>query len=1018
MIPVVRERRGAALNQEAASSLTVREKPRMLALICMSDHTPSPAAPEASTPLFPRLEEEVQRHWQEEQVFARSVSERPAEKTFVFYDGPPFATGLPHYGHLLQSTIKDAVPRYWTMQGYRVPRRWGWDCHGLPIENLIEKELKLGSRKEIEAHGLDRFNAACRATVFTYEHEWGKYIERLGRWVEFQDSYKTMDNAFMESVWWAFSELYKKELIYKGFRVSLFCPRCSTPVSNFEIAMGNSYIEREDPAIYLKFAVEGRENTFFIAWTTTPWSIPGVTGLAVSADVEYVAARHRETGETIICAEARLGTVTGELLSQYEIVERFKGTDLVGMHYRPLYSFLPLEGDPHRVILGAHVTTDMGTGIVTTAPAFGEEDLRAGEDAGLPIAMTLDDEGRFVDACTLFAGVSAKAADEAVIADLTTKGQIWRRESIKHSVAICWRCDTLLLYKAQPAWFVNVTKLKPQMLKTADKINWHPDHFKEGRFGKGLNTAPDWNISRTRYWGSPLPVWECEKCEERTVIGSIEELKTKAIPSSFPEELDLHRPVIDNVFLPCACGGTQKRIPEVFDCWFESGSMPYASVHYPFENKKWFETHFPADFIGEAQDQTRGWFYTLHVLATGLFDKPAFKDVIVTGMVLAEDGKKMSKKLKNYPDPWHVLTTYGADALRYYLLSSPVVEAESLNFSEKDLQTVVRGFENLLWNIKTFYETYSQGVDVALTKPRSMHVLDRWLFSRFHALVRDVTEAMDHYQLSRATRPLRGFVEDLSTWWLRRSRERMKSENSFDRVDALRTLREILEETSKLIAPFMPFLSEKMYQDLSGSKVSVHLERWPKTEERLIDTRLLADMETVRALVSEGLETRVRVKIPVRQALARLTVRWRDTAEFERWSKQEDLFVLVREELNVEEIAMAVAPEQETAWALELDTELTPALKRKGLLRELTRQVMSLRKEAKTQPADEIEVQIVTTEMELQSLIQEEQELLKKELHAQAFALVENVSSEVVVQKTAALQGMSCTIAITRIKSK
>lgn len=978
----------------------------------MSDQPLSTPAADTSAPLFPRLEEEMQAHWDEEKVFERTISERPADKTFVFYDGPPFATGMPHYGHLLQSTIKDAVPRYWTMQGYRVPRRWGWDCHGLPIENLIEKELKLGSRKEIEAHGLDRFNAACRATVFTYEHEWGKYIQRLGRWVEFENSYKTMDNAFMESVWWAFAELYKKDLIYKGFRVSLFCPRCSTPVSNFEIAMGNSYVDREDPAIFLKFAVKDREKTFFIAWTTTPWSIPGVTGLAVSADVAYVAARLKATGETIICAETRLPVVVPEGSEAYEIVERWQGKDLVGMRYEPLYSFLPLEGDPHRVILGEHVTTDMGTGIVTTAPAFGEEDLRAGEAAGLPIAMTLDDEGRFVDACTPFAGVSAKAADEAIIADLTRYGRIWRRESITHSVAVCWRCDTLLLYKAQPAWFVNVTKLKPQMLKTADKIHWHPEHFKEGRFGKGLNTAPDWNISRTRYWGSPLPVWECEACEARTVIGSIEELKSKAVPSSLPAELDLHRPVIDGVVLPCACGGTQKRILEVFDCWFESGSMPYASVHYPFENKKWFETHFPADFIGEAQDQTRGWFYTLHVLATGLFEKPAFKDVVVTGMVLAEDGKKMSKKLKNYPDPWHVLTTYGADALRYYLLSSPVVEAESLNFSEKDLQTIVRGFENLLWNIKTFYETYSQGVDVVLTKPRSMHVLDRWLFARFHLLVREVTEAMDQYQLARASRPLRGFVEDLSTWWLRRSRERMKSDNPFDRLDALRTLREILEEISKVLAPFMPFIADRIYQDLSGSKVSVHLERWPKGEDRLIDERLLVDMQMVRELVSQGLEARVRVKIPVRQALGRLTIRWRDAAELERWSKQEDLFVLVREELNVEEVAMAHVPEQEASWTVELDTELTPALKRKGLLRELTRQIMSLRKEARTQPTDLVEVAVVTAEAELRTLVEEEQITLQKELHANRIAVVEALPTEMSVQKEATLQGMNCLVGL------
>ncbi len=983
----------------------------------MSDSSSQPNVPEVTQPLFPQIEEEIARYWLAERVFERSVSERPAEKTFVFYDGPPFATGLPHYGHLLQSAIKDAVPRYWTMQGYRVPRRWGWDCHGLPIENIIEKELNLGSKKQIEAHGIDRFNAACRASVFTYEKEWGKYISRLGRWVEFEDSYKTMDNSFIESVWWAFAELYKKELIYKGFRVSLFCPRCSTPISNFEVAMGNSYIDREDPALFLKFAVEGKENTFFIAWTTTPWSVPGVTGLAVSAEVAYVAARLKTTGETIICAEARLAEVLKGLgETDYEITEHWQGKDLVGMRYQPLYQFLPLEGDAHRVILGAHVTTDMGTGIVTTAPAFGEEDLQAGQAAGLPIAMTLDDEGKFVEACTLFAGLGAKQADEKIIADLESRGAIWRRESLMHSVAICWRCDTLLLYKAQPAWYVNVTKLKPAMLKTAEKIHWHPEHFKEGRFGKGLETAPDWNISRTRYWGSPLPVWECTSCDVRTVISSIEELSAQAIPETLPAELDLHRPVIDNIKLKCSCGGEQKRIPEVFDCWFESGSMPYASVHYPFENKKWFETHSPADFIGEAQDQTRGWFYTLHVLSTGLFDRPAFKDVSVTGMVLAEDGKKMSKKLKNYPDPWHVLTTYGADSLRYYLLSSSVVEAESPNFSEKDLQTVTRGVVNLLWNVKTFYQTYSEGVDVTLTKPRSMHVLDRWLFARFHVLVRDVTTAMDHFELARATRPIRSFIEDLSTWWLRRSRERMKSENEFDRLDALRTLREILEETAKVIGPFMPFIAEKIYQDIGGSKVSVHLEKWPKTEDRLIDERLLNDMDTIRALVSQGLEARVRAKLPVRQALGRFTVRWRDPAEYERWMRQEDLCVLLREELNVEEIAMAHAADLENPWSVDLDTELTPALKRKGLLREFGRHVMSLRKEAKTQPSDVISLVIVTTDVELRTLLESEQATFMKEVRATECTFAEIVPEGLLVQKDIVLQEHAATIGLTVVQ--
>ena len=930
------------------------------------------------------MEEGISAHWKAERIFERSLEERPADKQFVFYDGPPFATGLPHYGHLLQSTIKDAVPRYWTMQGYRVPRKWGWDCHGLPIENIIEKELKLGSKKDIEGYGIDKFNAACRTAIFAYEKEWGKYIDRLGRWVEFEDSYKTMDNNYIESVWWVFSELYKKDHIYKGLRVSLYCPRCATPISNFEVAMGNSYIDREDPAISIKFPVEGQDKTFFVAWTTTPWSVPGVTGLAVSDKLEYSYVRVRETNEVIICASSRVTEVFKDQPAEsYEVINRVNGKEIVGMRVALPYDYLPVDKQAAgRVILGEHVTDEVGTGVVTTAPAYGEEDLIAGQAAGLPIVQTLDDEGLFVSACGILAGKKTSEANPLVIEDLQGRGLLWREEKITHSVAICWRCDTHLLYKAQPAWFVNVTKLKPAMLKTADKIHWHPEHFKEGRFGRGLHTAPDWNISRSRYWGSPLPVWECASCNERTVVGSVEELKKKAKPETWPAEFDAHRPFIDNIKLSCACGGEQLRIPEVFDCWFESGSMPVASVHYPFENKKWFEQHFPADFIGEAHDQTRGWFYTLHVLATGLFDKPAFKDVIVTGLILAEDGKKMSKKLKNYPDPWMVFTTYGVDALRYYLLSSPVVEADSLNFSERDLQSVVRGFLNLLWNVKTFYEMYAKDQRIEVTMPRSSHVLDRWLYSRFNQLLADVTKAMDGYELAVATRPLRAFVDDLSTWWLRRSRERFKSEHEYERLDALRTLKEILEEFSKVIAPFMPFIAERVYLDVGGQKSSVHLELWPKVQDRYINERLMLDMTWVRQMVSKGQEARTVSKLPVRQALAKATLFVRSAEDLTRLSHQADLLMLVRDELNVEQVVLAAAPAEATEDTVELDTVITPELRKKGLRREFVRQVMAYRKQLGLSPSDVVTFGYETKDPELAQLIQESAAELAKDVRA------------------------------------
>jgi isoleucyl-tRNA synthetase len=946
--------------------------------------------PPERAPLFPKIEEEVIAHWSKHHIFERSLKERSEKKGYVFYDGPPFATGLPHYGHLLQSAIKDAVPRYWTMKGYHVPRTWGWDCHGLPIENLIEKELRLSSKKDIETFGIDKFNAACRASIFTYEKEWGKYVERLGRWVDFENSYKTMDNDFIESVWWAFSELHKKEFVYKGLRVSLYCPRCATPLSNFEIAMGNSYVDREDPAIYLKFPVLGEHKTYLVAWTTTPWSVPGITGLAVHPDLMYAAVKIQKTGETLIFAEVRQAEVlkefypigdTNQEQQDFEVVAHFKGRDLIGKRFEAPYHFLPVEGDAYRVIAGAHVSADAGTGIVTTAPAFGEEDLLAAQESGLPILFTVDDEGRFVRECGPFAGMKVKEADPLIVKDLQEKGFLHREEKIKHSVAVCWRCNTLLLYKAQSAWFVDVTKLKTKMLKTAEKISWHPEHFKDGRFGKGLETAPDWNISRTRYWGSPIPVWECGSCQAQTIIGSVAELKKKATSETWPQALDLHRPHIDTIKIACACGGEQTRIPEVFDCWVESGSMPFASVHYPFENKKWFEEHFPADFIAEAQDQTRGWFYTLHVLATALFGKPAFTNAIVTGLLLAEDGKKMSKSLKNYPDPWHVLTTYGADALRYYFFTSSVVEADSLNFSERDLQTIVRGVMNLVWNVKSFYDLYA-GSGVRLEKPRSAHVLDRWLFSRCTELLAVVTKNMDAYELARAARPIREFIDDLSTWWLRRSRDRFKSENTFERADALKTLREVLEELSKIMAPFTPFLAEKIYLDIGGQKASVHLEKWPKVEDRLLDERLLSDMKWIREAVSAAHELRGQSKIPVRQTLAKLTIHLADSDLAVRLQRQDDLLSLIRDEVNVEQVDIQLSPGLEEGWRVELDTVITPELKRKGWLREFVRHGMNLRKEAGCNPADRIALSVMLPEGELRDALEQGKEQIRRELKA------------------------------------
>jgi isoleucyl-tRNA synthetase len=977
----------------------------------------------SSRPNFPQIEEEMLSFWEKKRVFERSIEERPENKGYVFYDGPPFATGLPHYGHLLQSTLKDAVPRYWTMQGYRVPRRWGWDCHGLPIENLIEKDLKLDSKRDIEAYGIEKFNAACRASVSTYEQEWDRYVKRLGRWVDFEHSYKTMDDSYIESVWWVFSELNRKGYLYKDLRVSLYCPRCATPLSNFEIAMGNSYEDHDDPAVTVKFKVKGEDKTYLLAWTTTPWTLPANVAIAAHPDLMYVKVHLSETGETLVFAEARMNDV----LSQYyplksnsevpfEIVGRVTGAELEGTEYEPLYSFLPVEPGAHRVIAMGYVSAEDGTGLVHTAPAFGEDDFMAAKSHGLPVLETVDEEGRQKPEVTLVAGLPIKESDPIITKDLEDRGLLYRGERIVHSVPVCWRCNNQLLYKAQPAWFVNITKLKPKLLDAAKKITWHPEHFKEGRFGKGLETAPDWCISRTRYWGAPLPVWECGSCDKRVIISSIEELRSKAVKGT-PSKLDLHRPGIDAVKLVCDCGGEMSRIPEVFDCWFESGSMPYASEHYPFEKKDWFDANFPANFIAEGQDQTRGWFYSLHVLSTALFGKPAFKDVVVTGLVMAEDGKKMSKKLKNYPDPWEIMSTVGSDALRFYLLSSPVVRAEQLNFSRKDCETLQRSLLGTLWNVRAFYLTYAADAKVELVKPRSSHILDRWIFARLMEVERDVTAAMDRYDLVEATRLLRPFVDDLSTWWLRRSRERMKGDDAYDRLDALRTLKEVLLELSLLLAPFTPFFAEKLYQDMGGAKMSVHLDRWPKADERVIDAMLLADMTWGRDVVTRGLEARVTAKIPVRQALARIDILFRDAAESSRLSNRQDLLRLIRDELNVEAVGLESGANvlEPDLWDVRLDTVLTPELKKKGMLRELVRHVMNARKGAGLQPQDRIGLILSAADVGLRDTLESMRDGLMAEVRASDVAVAETLPEGLMFQAEMAFAESTIGVGIRRM---
>ncbi|MBU2566371.1 isoleucine--tRNA ligase [Patescibacteria group bacterium] len=937
----------------------------------MSNPKPTPSG----RPDFPAMEEEILDFWDKKRIFERSIEEKSENKVFSFYDGPPFATGLPHPGHLLQSTIKDAIPRYWTMNGYRAQRIWGWDCHGLPVENLIEKDLKLKSKKDILDFGIDKFNDACCSSVLTYDKEWRKYIRRIGRWVDMDHSYKTMDDSYIETVWWVFSELYKKDLVYKDFRVSMYCPRCATPLSNHEITMGHSYRDEVDPAITVKLKVVGEDKTYLLIWTTTPWTLPANTAVAVHSDLTYIKVQIPDKDEVWILAESRQGEVLKKYLpldtnnensmgEPVVVLEKMKGSDLVGLKYEPLYSFMTLpEGkDGFRVVDMPYVSAEDGTGLVHTAPAFGEDDFQAAKLHNLPLLLTVNEEGKLNDDMGPYAGMPIKDADPLIVADLEKRGLLIANEKIEHSVPECWRCGTVLMYRAQDAWFVDIQKIKPKLAEANKKIQWVPGHIKEGRFGKGLEMAPDWNISRTRFWGAPLPVWICEACNERRVFGSIAELK-EAAGGKLPEDFSMHRPGIDKIEVACKCGGTMKRTEYVFDCWFESGSMPYASVHYPFENQKDFEAGYPADFIGEAQDQTRGWFYTMHVLAVALFNKPAAKNIVVTGMMLAEDGKKMSKSKKNFTDPYDLMTTLGADALRFYMLSSPIMQAEALNFKDEECSMIQRTIFGTLWNVRQFYLTYAEGRDVQITKPQSLHILDRWIYSRLNEVTEHVTKNMNAYDIAEALRPIRAFVDDLSTWWLRRSRERIKNkENPDDSLDALRTLREVLLDFARLLAPFAPFISERLYQDLEGGKMSVHLDKWPKVDEGMRDEAMEKDMSWIRDIVNAGLEQRVTTKLPVRQALSSIKVSMKDSESLTRISQKGDLLNLIRDELNVLNVELLPASENQSEdWVVELDTVLTPELKKMGLHREVVRHVMQLRKQSGMTPQDQIAIILSAT---------------------------------------------------------
>jgi len=1117
--------------------------------------------PPPKGPLAAR-EEEVLDFWNRHHIFKKSLKKHSPKGEYVFYDGPPFATGLPHYGHLLQSAIKDAVPRYRTMQGYHVERRWGWDCHGLPLENQIEQELGFKVKRDIEQFGIENFNEKARQAVLRYADDWKKIIPRIGRWVDMDNDYRTMDSSYTESVWWAFKHLYNKSLIYEGFKAMQLCPRCGTTLSNFEVAQG--YKDIDDVGVTVKLRLIDEPDTSLLIWTTTAWTLPGNTAAAVNAEAEYWKVKIGD--EYLIAAAEYFSKIEGA-----EIISRYKGKDLVGKKYEPPFEYFKNELHKHKthafkVYAAPYVTVDSGTGIVHLAPAFGAEDLELAQKNKIPLIHHVTDEGKFIATVKDFAGLLAKPkgnpreTDEKIAAFLDAKELLFAQEKIKHAYPHCWRCETPLLNWAANSWFVKVASIKNKLVSENKKVEWVPSHVGTGRFNNLLEGAPDWAISRSRYWGAPIPVWRHSKTKEVKVVGSIEELlpmvrksgnkyfvmrhgesrgnaegflnstnnienhltdlgkaqvratakelRGKGVttivaspitrtqetarlvaeelgidPSQImtdtrlaevqlgekdgvrlPEweavfaalsdkfnkamiggesytevykrvgeflfdiesrytgkhilivthgtpawlmseiasytplakvkerqhrgnlfrtaewkeifftpyphnrefELDLHRPYIDEVPMGDSLEGRWQRVPDVFDCWFESGSMPYASNSYPkdkseFDPNAWLGLKpkgFPAHFIAEGIDQTRGWFYSLIVLGVGLFGKSPYKAVITNGLILAEDGRKMSKKLKNYPDPVELVEKFGADALRYYLLSSPLIRGEDLRFKEQGVEEVSKKLLMRLDNVRSFYELYAREVgeaeatlsasqvpqpSVAFASTTSVHVLDRWILSRLGELIAESTAGYESYQLDNATRPLAGFIDDLSTWYVRRSRDRFKT-NDEDKRQALTTLRTVLNTTALIMAPVMPFFAEDLYQKVKGQNdtennpESVHLCDWP--DALPVDKELIKEMEQTRKLASVGLQMREKAGIKLRQPLAMLKAK--------NIPANVELVELLKDELNIKAVEVDATLEEEM-W---LDTELNDDLREEGAVRELVRQIQGWRKEQNMEMSD------------------------------------------------------------------
>ncbi|HIC02477.1 TPA: isoleucine--tRNA ligase [Candidatus Poribacteria bacterium] len=854
---------------------------------------------EVSTKLhFPKIEEEILEFWQAEDIFQKSVRNRSLDPPFVFLEGPPFANAPPGVHHVLARVMKDAICRYKTMTGHYVQRKAGWDTHGLPIEYQVEKQLNIKNKQELEAYGVKNFIEKCKENVFQYEQDWRKMTERIGFWVDLDDPYITLSNNYIESVWWVLKQAWEKDLLYQGYKVQPYCPRCGTTLANHEVSQGYQVVT--DPSIYIKFPVKNLVNTFLLVWTTTPWTLPSNVAIVVGEDYDYVSVEYQ--GQDLILAKALVSNVFGEK-EQVKIKKVFKGKEILDWEYEPLFNFATPKEKAYYVIGGDFVTLTDGTGLVHTAPAFGQDDYEMLLKYELPFVQLVDTAGNFVDAVQPWAGEFVKNADPKIIEDLIDRGLILKTTEYEHEYPFCWRCDTPLLYYARKSWFIRTTSIRNQMLKHNQEINWYPEHIKDGRFGRWLENNIDWGLSRERYWGTPLPVWECEDCGHHHVVGSIQELKEHGY--DVPDDIELHRPYIDEIILACQeCGGKMSRFEDVIDCWFDSGVAHTAQWHYPFENQDIFEKNYPPDFISEAIDQTRGWFYSLLVTGTLLYDKPAYKNCLCLELITGADGQKMSKSRGNTIDPWEILDKQGADAMRWYLYTScPPWTPRA--FTVEAIDEALKKFMGTLYNVYGFFVMYANldRIDFSnIPDLSNRSMMDRWLISKLHLTIQRVQNEMENYHITNATRAVAEFVDDLSNWYVRRSRDRFwGAEIGLDKQSAYVTLYQALVGVAKLLAPFTPFIADSIYRNLVCSidlnaTESVHLTDFPALDEQLIDEQLEKDMATVRDIVAWGRALRNQTGIKIRQPLSSLTI---DNSKEEPVNRLKDL---VLEELNIKEI--------------------------------------------------------------------------------------------------------------------